>query len=76
MIYQHVNKRTTMLSLATSHKAHYCNQLKHVAQPIFYATFYKHYFYWDSSKFKLFFQKNAKLSSAGGSAPSPRAFGG
>ena len=58
-----------MSSLATSHKAHYCNQLKHVAQPIFYATFYKHYFYWDSSKIKLFFQKNAKLSSAWGLRP-------
>ena len=30
MIYHHVNKRTTMLSLATFHIAHYCNQLNHV----------------------------------------------
>ena len=34
MIYQHVNKTTTMLSLATSHIAHKCNQLNHVALPI------------------------------------------
>ena len=34
MIYQQENKRTAMLSLATSPIAHYCNQLNHVTLQI------------------------------------------
>ena len=30
VIYQHVNKKTTMVSLATFHIAHKCNQLNHL----------------------------------------------
>ena len=45
MIYQHVNKRTAMLSLATSHIAHLCKQLNHVALPISMPRFKKHYFF-------------------------------
>ena len=34
VIYQHVNKKTAMVSLATSHIAHKFNQLNHVTLPI------------------------------------------
>ena len=50
MIYLHVNKGTVMLSLATSHIAHLCNQLNHVALPIFMPRFksniYYYYYYY------------------------------
>ena len=43
MIYQHVNKRTEILPLATSHVAHLYNRLNHVfALDSFYATIEKH----------------------------------
>ena len=38
MIYQHVNKRTKILPLATYHIAHLCNQFNHVCTTNFYAT--------------------------------------
>ena len=39
MIYQHVNERTKILPLATSHIAHLCNQFNHVCSANFYAMF-------------------------------------
>ena len=60
-----------MLSLATSHIAHLCNQLNHVALPNFMARFKSIIFYQNSSKVKVFLHKNSKFSSAGGSAPRP-----
>ena len=70
MIYQHVNKSTSMLSLATSHIAHKCNQLNYVALPISMSRS-KSIIFLNSPKIKLFLQKNAKFSCAGGSAPRP-----
>ena len=58
-----------MLLLATSHIAHLCNQLKHFALLISMPRFKSNIFYQKSAKIKLFLQKNAKLSSARGSAP-------
>ena len=52
MIYQHVNKGTAMLSLATSHIAHLCNQLNHVALPISMTRFKSVIFCQNSSKIK------------------------
>ena len=69
MIYQLANKRTAMLSLATSHIAHLCNELNHVALPILLPRFNSITFYQNNPEIKLFLQKNAKFSSAGGSAP-------
>ena len=57
IIYQHLNKRTKILPLVTSQIAHLCKKAL--------------FFYQNSSKIKLFLQKNAKFSSAGGSAPRP-----
>ena len=53
MIYQHTNKRTAMLSLATSHIAHLCNQLNHVALPNFMPRFKSIIFYQNSSKVQV-----------------------
>ena len=39
IIYQHLNKRTKMLPLATSQKAHLCNKFNHVCTANFYVTF-------------------------------------
>ena len=75
MIYQYVNKGTAMLSLATSHIVHICNQLNHVTLPIPMPRFKSIIFYENSSKIKLFLQKKAKFSSAWGSAPRPPASG-
>ena len=60
-----------MLSLATSHIAHYCNQLNHVVLPISMPRFKSIICYYNNPKINLFLQKNAKFSSAGGSAPRP-----
>ena len=67
IIYQHLNKRTNILPLATSQIAHLCHQfnlhcqfLSHVLKALFFNQ--------NSPKIKLFLQKNAKFSSAGGSA--------
>ena len=76
MICQHVNKRTTMLSLATSHTAHSCTQLNHVALPISRPRFKSIICYQNSPKIKLFLQKHAKFLSAGGTASRPPASGG
>ena len=38
MIYQHVNKSTKFLPLATSHIAHLCNHFNHVCSVNLYAT--------------------------------------
>ena len=53
-----------MLSLATSHIAHLCNQLNHVALPISIPRFKSIIFYQNSCEIKLFLQKNAKFLSA------------
>ena len=53
MVYQHVNKKTTLVSLATSHIAHQCNQLNHVTLPISMLRFKNTIFYKNSSKIKL-----------------------
>ena len=46
----------------------HCQFLSHVLKPLF--------FYQNSPKIRLFLQKNAKFSKAGGYAPDPRASGG
>ena len=69
IIYQHVNKRTKILPLATSQITHLCNNFNHVYTAIFYASFLKHYFFYQNSSKIVIFAKNAKFSSAGGSAP-------
>ena len=76
MVYQHVNKRTAMLSLTTSHIAHYCNQLNQVTLPISIPRFKSIIFYKNSSIIKLFLQNNAKFLSVEGRAPRPPAVGG
>ena len=38
IIYQHLNKKTKILLLATSQIAHLCNQFNHVCPADFYAT--------------------------------------
>ena len=72
-----------MSPLATSHVAHLCNQLNRVAQPNFMPCFKSIIFYYNSSKVKVFLQKNPKFRAlgaplpdtqplaAGGSAPTP-----
>ena len=45
VIYQHVNKKTTRVSLATSHIAHKCNQLNRVTLPISMLRFKNTIFY-------------------------------
>ena len=62
MIYQHVNKITKILPLATSHIAHSRNQFNLLALPIsmprFKSNFYQKFsFYQNSPKFKLYLQK-------------------
>ena len=39
IIYQHLNKRTKILPLATVQVAHLCNQFNHVCTANIYATF-------------------------------------
>ena len=76
MIYQHVNKRAKILPLATYHIAIYIYSLIRFTLPISVPRNKSIIFYQNSPKAKLFLQKNAKFSSAGGSAPrSPIAFG-
>ena len=60
-----------MLSLATSHTAHSCTQLNHVALPISMSRFKSIICYQNSPKIKLFLQKHAKFLSAGGTASRP-----
>ena len=45
IIYQHLNKRTKILSLVTSQIAHSGKQFNHVCTANFYATFQKHCFF-------------------------------
>ena len=71
MIYQHVNKRAKILPLATFHIAHLCSSLITFALPISMPRFKSIIFCQYSPKIKLFLKKNAKFSSAGGSAPKP-----
>ena len=61
-----------MLPLATFHIAHLCKQFNQVCITNFYATFQSIIFHQNSPKIKLILKKkNAKFSSAGGSAPRP-----
>ena len=60
-----------MLSLAISHIGHQSNQLNHAVLTISMPRFKCNIFYYNCPKIKLFLQKNAKFSSAGGSAPRP-----
>ena len=79
IIYQHLNKRTNILPLATSQIAHLCHQFNHVctANLQFLSHVLKALFFnQNSPKMKLFLQKNAKLFSAGAPPPDPRASGG
>ena len=77
IIYQHLNKRTNILPLATSQIAHLCHQFNLVCPANFLSHVLKALFFnQNSPKMKLFLQKNAKFSSAGGSAPKPPASGG
>ena len=58
-----------MSSLATSHIAHLCYQLNHVALPIFIPPFKSIIFYQNSSKIKLFLQKKMQNFRALGAPP-------
>ena len=58
-----------MLPLAIAHIAYLCNSLIGFALPISMPRFESIIFYQNSTKIKLFLKKNAKFSSAGGSAP-------
>ena len=69
MIQLLVNKRTVVLSLATSHIAHLCNLLNHVALPIFVPRFKRNIFYQNSFKIKLFFAKKCKIFERWGLCP-------
>ena len=70
IIYQHLNKRTQILPLAISQISIYATSLITFALPISKPRFKGIiFFYQNSSNMKLFLQKNAKFSSAGGSAP-------
>ena len=71
MVYQHVNNRAKILPLATFRIAHLCKQFNQFALPISMPRFKSIIFYQYSPKIKLFLKKNAKFSSAGGSAPRP-----
>ena len=74
MIYQHLNKRTAMLSLATSYIAHYCNQLIHVALPISMPRYKSITVFFIKIALKLSYicKKNAKFLSAGAPPPNLR----
>ena len=72
MIYQHIKKRTKILPLANSHSRFYATGLIMFALPISIPRYKSIFFYLNSPKIKLFLQKNAKLSSAGGSDPKPQ----
>ena len=54
-----------MLSLATFHLTHLCNQLNQAALPISMPRLKSIIFYLNSTKIKLFFQKNAKFRGWG-----------
>ena len=82
IFYQHLNKRTNILPLATSQIAHLCHQLNHVAVPISKPRFKSVIFNQNSPKMKLFLQKKGKIfetlvpPAARDSASRPRASGG
>ena len=57
MIYQHVNKRTKILPLASSHIAHYATSLIMFALPIFMQRFKSIIFYQNSPKTSYFCKK-------------------
>ena len=79
IIYQHLNKKTNILPLATFQIAHLCHQFMSLimfALPVSKKRFKSIIFNQNSPKIKLFFQKNAKFLNAGGGAPDPRASGG
>ena len=70
IIYQHLNKRTNILPLATSQIAHLCHQFNYVLHCQFLSHVLKALFFnQNSPKIKLFLLKNAKFSSARGSNP-------
>ena len=71
IIYQHLNKRTKVLPLAISQITHLCNQSCLHCQFLSYVLKALFFFYQNSPKMKLFLQKNAKFTSARGSAPRP-----
>ena len=61
-------------NVTISHRPHslfYANSLIRFALPISMPRFESIIFYQNSTKIKLFLEKNAKFSSAGGSAPRP-----
>ena len=60
MIYQHVNKKTKILPLVTTHIAHLWNQFNQFALPISMPRFKSITFYQNIPKIKLLLQKNAK----------------
>ena len=60
-----------MFPLATSHIAHLCNQLNHVALPISMLRFKSIISYYNSSKIKLFLQKKMQNFRASGSPARP-----
>ena len=71
MIYLQVNKRTAMLSLATSHIAHLCNQLNHVALPISMPRFKSIIFIKIAPKFSYFCKKLRNFLALGASPRTP-----
>ena len=76
MIYQQINKRTAKLSLATSHIAHWCNQLNHVALLISMPRFKSIIFYKTALKLSYFCKKMQNFRAVGVPAPHPCASGG
>ena len=76
MVYQHVNKRTAMLSLATSHTAHQCTQLNHVALPFLCHVLIALFFIKIAPKLSLFCKKMQTFRALGALPPYPRASGG
>ena len=77
IIYQHLNKRTTILPFATSQIAHLWNQFNHVCTANFKATFWKHNFFIKIAlKFSYFCKKTQNFRALGAPPPDPRASGG
>ena len=69
IIYLYLNKKTNFI-ISHFPKPIYGNQFNYVCPANFYATLCKALlFYQNSPKIKVILEKNAKYSSAGGSAP-------
>ena len=73
MLNQLANKKTETMAIASYHTAHSCKSYNHVfALHVSMPRFNSIDFYQNKSKLKLFCPKNAKFSSAWGSAKKKR----